>query len=923
MTTLAEFMILSGADNRPLMLEKHLYDSWKSRMELYMQNREHERMILEAVEHGPPIWPTIEENGVTRTKRYEELFATVKIQADCDLKATNIILQGLPTDVYYLVNHHRVTKDLWERVQLLMQEKFQVNTNFLNSLPPEWSKFVTDVKLCLKPKRKKDATWFRDKVLLVEAQGSGKVLNKEELEFLADLGVAGLVTQTVITHNAAYQADDLDAYDFDCDDFSTAKAVLMANLSSYEEDVLSEVLENQLLSVSLLICLEKHDCVERIPSDPEQAFVEHASSRIDKAGGLVSNFMASQDASLSKFEADFKQQQSEMTNKIYNVLKAITDQMAGTPPSDTVKNPKLTQSMLSRHILRRQPFPKQACGDPRSKSNRNIWKNPNQLLKMNSRIYILTYQFLRVLAHTLIYNAILDKYVEILELGKNGSAFVQGEVPAKMEDPGLFTLPCRLGESKPFDTLADLGSCVNIIPLYLLKNLNIRILEETNHICGLADGTKSYPVGIMKDVEVHIGKLKVLDDFYVIDMKKDPETPLLVRRGFLATPNVVIDYRMAKIAVEKGITRSVFEVKGVDLDFDKRFVPQKELSDEQAFWLQNSHPNTDQSASLLFKIKAPRELPKNNTSVNQTEPSFDQLFELNNLKAELQAKDTTIEKLKANIKCLNKTSTTNNVKKDIDEIETINIELEHRVTKLIVENEHLKQTYKQLYDLIKPSRVQAKEHAEPLVLVITALKNNLRKFKGKDIVDNAAQVSNETTIALGMYKLDRVTLAPKDKNNRKTHIYYLKHTIEQAAILREIVKQAKSLNPLDSASYSAYKYVKLIQELLGYVRDTFPDIHKSSEKLVAVSPINKKKTVRFTKPVISSGTSQKQLGSSQTKTKQTTNISMSTSTGVSRSTKSSRSKSTDNTKNDRILQISSSTDPPFFLRVNTNTNVNT
>ncbi|GJW97101.1 hypothetical protein Tco_0178909 [Tanacetum coccineum] len=91
---------------------------------------------------------------------------------------------------------------------------------------------------------KRDATWFRDKVLLVEAQGSGKVLNKEELEFLADPRVAeGPNTQTVITHNAAYQADDLDAYDSDRDEFSTAKAVLMANLSSYESDVLSEVVQ--------------------------------------------------------------------------------------------------------------------------------------------------------------------------------------------------------------------------------------------------------------------------------------------------------------------------------------------------------------------------------------------------------------------------------------------------------------------------------------------------------------------------------------------------------------------------------------------------------------------------------------------------------------------------------------------------------
>nr|GEW20128.1 hypothetical protein [Tanacetum cinerariifolium] len=120
--TLAEYMILSGADNRPPMLDKDLYDSWKSRMELYMQNREHVIMILELVENGLLIWPTIEENGVTRTKKYAELSVVEKIQADCNMEATDIILQGLPADIYSLMNHHRVTKDLWKRVQLLMQD---------------------------------------------------------------------------------------------------------------------------------------------------------------------------------------------------------------------------------------------------------------------------------------------------------------------------------------------------------------------------------------------------------------------------------------------------------------------------------------------------------------------------------------------------------------------------------------------------------------------------------------------------------------------------------------------------------------------------------------------------------------------------------------------------------------------------------
>ncbi|GKF12631.1 retrotransposon protein, putative, ty3-gypsy subclass [Tanacetum coccineum] len=135
----------------------------------------------------------------------------------------------------------------------------------------------------------------------------------------------------------------------------------------------------------------------------------------------------------------------------------------------------------------------------------------------------------------------------------------------KIEDPRLFTLPCRLGNSESFDTLADLGACVNIVPLYLFKKLNIGLLEETNHVFGLADGTKSYPIGIVKDVEVHIGRLKLLTDFYVIDMKMDLETPLLVRRGFLATANVVIDCNKAKIVVGEGFTRLVFGVKGIEL----------------------------------------------------------------------------------------------------------------------------------------------------------------------------------------------------------------------------------------------------------------------------------------------------------------------------------------------------------------------
>nr|GEV53910.1 uncharacterized mitochondrial protein AtMg00810-like [Tanacetum cinerariifolium] len=78
-------------------------------------------MILESVENGPLLWPTIEENGAIRPKKYSELSTTEAIQVDCDVKETNIILQGLPREVYALVSNHKVAKELWKRIQLLMQ----------------------------------------------------------------------------------------------------------------------------------------------------------------------------------------------------------------------------------------------------------------------------------------------------------------------------------------------------------------------------------------------------------------------------------------------------------------------------------------------------------------------------------------------------------------------------------------------------------------------------------------------------------------------------------------------------------------------------------------------------------------------------------------------------------------------------------
>nr|GEY18965.1 integrase, catalytic region, zinc finger, CCHC-type, peptidase aspartic, catalytic [Tanacetum cinerariifolium] len=148
------------------------------------------------------------------------------------------------------------------------------------------------------------------------------------------------------------------------------------------------------------------------------------------------------------------------------------------------------------------------------------------------------------------------------------------------------------------------------------------------------------------------------------------------------------------------------------------------------------------------------------------------------------------------------------VKQDMDDIKTISIKLEHSVAKLLSKNkhshkeiDHLKQIYKDQFDSIKRTRVRNKEHNESLIVqlnsksvenmdlkaqiqdmvfVITSLKNNLRQIKGKEIVENAAQIPIATTIAPGMFKLDLDPLAPRLLKNREAHIDYLKHTQGQA-----------------------------------------------------------------------------------------------------------------------------------------------
>ncbi|GJU15490.1 hypothetical protein Tco_1143456 [Tanacetum coccineum] len=724
MTTLADKAILSGADNRPPILEKGMYDSWKCIMELYMMNRQHGRMILESVENGLLIWPLIEENGVIRPKKYYELSATEAIQADCDIKATNIILQGLPPEVYALVSNHKVAKELWEIIQLLMQgtsltkQERKLNTKFLNTLPPEWSKFVTDVKLVRdlhttnidqlhaylgqhefhsnekgddpidainhmmsfliavvtsryptinnhlrnSSNPRQQATINNGRVtlqpiqgrqtslvvgLLVQAQASSKILHEEELTFLADPGIQeGQATQTVITHNAAYQADDLDAYDSNCDKLNTAKVALMANLSHYGSDALAEV----------------HNHVN------------------------MNNNMINQDVQVMP--------SSEQSNVMNHLKTEITSDSNIIPYSQYKEQIKVLEEGQNVDL----------------RSNDNISDSSAQSVE-----------------------------IDLLEQ----------------------TLSEHLKEKE------SLMQTVTILKNDFKK-------EESRNI----------------DREISLEKMiKHLDN---INSVNSPELTLSSKPTIVEVPNELLKVSMVNTSLKK---------------------LKHHLAD-------NSYVNAYECEKCL------------------------------KLETELLNKKDSVEK-------------------------------------------EIYDKFLEIYDL--------NAHLQEKVLVITALKDDLRKLKGKTLVNNeVTQPPSDPE----MLQFNMEPITPKLLNKSTSHSAYIKHTQEEAAVLRDLVDHIKANYPIDHTLDSACRYTKLIRELLTNISKTCPSINNSREKLVAVTPKNKDKRVRFTEPVTSSGNTITKIAST---TNLVSNKPMLSSTGVKPSTSASGSQPSSNTKKDKIQQTPSST----------------
>ncbi|GJV67444.1 hypothetical protein Tco_1482953 [Tanacetum coccineum] len=584
---------------------------------------------------------------------------------------------------------------------------------------------------CTKPKRKGDDSWFKEKLLLVQAQAHGQILNEEELAFLADPGIPeGQSTQIVITHNAAYQADNLDAYDFDCDELNSIKVALMTNLSHYSSGALAEVHNHDNMNNNVA-----HQAVQYV-IESQQVTIQN------------SNSFAQQD------------------DLILSVIEQLKTQVANCTKTN-LEN-KSVNDTLTAELER--------------------YKEQVKVLKEGQNV---------------------DLRKETLALAEES----RSKMLSKHKDNMM------LEKEKQVDTTPIDYNYVNSSePTLSIRPTNVEVPKELPKVSMVNTS--------LKKLKYHLANFDVTVKQHRIESK----TFKVKMNQVLNKNEQLLEQVMSKDIVNSLVNPSV-ENDSVNVHECQKCL-KLETRLQTDFVKMETYDKLFKSFTILEKhcislevnTQLKQELFQRENSVsNQSVLSFDQLFELNELKAQSQEKDTVIKKLKERIKSLSGKMDKDKIKQDFEEIETINIELDHRVTKLIAENEHLKQTYKQLYDSIKPARIQSKEQCAKLIsqvnlksveisdlnaslqekaLAITALKDELRKLKGKALVDN--NVSNHPSDP-ELHQVNVEPITPKLLNKRTAHSAYIKHSQEEAAVLRDLVDHIKANYPLDPLLESALK----------------------------------------------------------------------------------------------------------------------
>ncbi|GJR71929.1 hypothetical protein Tco_0084294 [Tanacetum coccineum] len=755
-------------------------------------------------------------------------------------------------------------------------------------------------KQCTKPKRRRDDSWFKDKVLLDQAQANGQILHEEELAFLADPGIAeGQAIQTVITHNVAYQADDLDAYDSDCDELNTAKVALMANLSHYGSDALaksnvvnhseteitsdSNIIPYSYVNDTLTAELERYKEQVKVLKEGQNVDLKSKdnvsdssaqSVEIDHLKQTLSEHLKEKESlmqTVTLLKNDFKKEESRNIDREIALEKRIKQ-------LDNIVF-KRDQSAQTVHMLTKPQFfydhtTKQALGfqnpfylkkaqqlEPKLYDG-NVIKNTSAIvipdseetlmLAEESRSKMLLKQkdpmmLEKKVNTTPVDYAVLNqlsqdfetRFVPQTELSAEQAFWSQNSVNSS--DPTLSSRPTKVEVPKELPKVSMVNTSLKKLKHHL-AGFDVVVKERTT-ATAITEGSWGFEHTKACFRDEIIPFVKALKDLfntfdqYLIDelsevqnvfhqMEQAVEQHRLESKTFEVKMNQVLNEneRLLEQVISKDIVNTIVnssvDIASVNVhECEKCLKLETELLNKKDFVEKEIYDKLFKSFTTLEKHCISLEVDsqlnqeifqRNNFVSNQSAPSFDQLFELNELKAQSQEKDTVIKKLKERIKSLSGKMNEDKIKKDLEEIETINIELDHRVSKLIAENEHLKQTYKQLYDSIKPARIRSKEQCDDLinqvnlksveisdlnaslqekVLVITDLKDDLRKLKGKALVDNDATKHPSDP---EMLKIDVEPITPKLLNKKTAHSAYIKHTQEEATVLRDLVEHIKS-----------------------------------------------------------------------------------------------------------------------------------
>nr|GEV86766.1 hypothetical protein [Tanacetum cinerariifolium] len=151
------------------MLDRTDFASWKQRIRLYCRGKKNGVNILKSIDEGLYQMGTVRETlaestegapqfGPERSRVYSDLTSKEKDRYNADIRATNILLQGIPKDIYTLINRYTDAKDIWDNVKMLLEgseltkedresQLLQLNSKFVNNMLPEWGRFVMAVKL--------------------------------------------------------------------------------------------------------------------------------------------------------------------------------------------------------------------------------------------------------------------------------------------------------------------------------------------------------------------------------------------------------------------------------------------------------------------------------------------------------------------------------------------------------------------------------------------------------------------------------------------------------------------------------------------------------------------------------------------------------------------------------------------------------